>query len=41
MRKWYAGEKLDPGKTFALLAMVFFLFYTVTTFIVFACSTVM
>ena len=41
LRKWYAGQHISPGASFAILGMVFFLFYTITTFIVFAQSTVM
>lgn len=36
---WFNGEALDSQKAFSLLAMIFYLFNAVTTFYLFALST--
>ena len=37
--KWYMGEKLDLGDSFALLAMIYYLFFSVNGLTYYAMTT--
>ena len=37
--KWYMGQLIDPAESFALLAMIYFLFDSITSLSLYAMST--